>query len=154
APVARARGCAHRHRLRPLAGAAGRDHAADHAGVPRVVIADTRESTMNESARNARRRGAAADTARGPPGDALARAGDGACVVGTDGRILLWNHSAETMLGYAAREVLGRCCWDVFAAHDDNGNPCCYRGCQVMSLVTMGAPIQSFDVKTRTKTGQ
>lgn len=109
---------------------------------------------MNDTARNTRRRVAAPDTPLGPLGDALARAGDGACVFGTDGRIVLWNHAAETMLGYAAREVVGRRCWDVFAAHDDNGNALCYQGCHVRSLVAMGEPIQNFDMKTRTKAGQ
>jgi PAS domain S-box-containing protein len=37
---------------------------------------------------------------------ALARAGDGAFVIGADGRIVQWDRPAERILGYAAREVL------------------------------------------------
>jgi PAS domain S-box-containing protein len=85
---------------------------------------------------------------------ALARAGDGAFVIGGDGRILLWNRSAERVLGYAARDVLGRPCCEVFAGYDDDGNRLCYQGCHVMSLVRMDEPIQSFDMRTRTKPGR
>jgi PAS domain S-box-containing protein len=85
---------------------------------------------------------------------ALARAGDGAFAVGADGRIMLWNRAAERVLGYAAREVLGRPCCTVFAGHDLEGNRLCYQGCQVMSLVRIGEPVQNFDMRTRTKAGR
>ena len=85
---------------------------------------------------------------------ALARAGDGAFAVGADGRIVLWNRSAERILGYAARDVLGRGCCDIFSGYDDHGNRLCYQGCHVMSLVRMDDAVQSFDMRTRTKAGR
>jgi PAS domain S-box-containing protein len=85
---------------------------------------------------------------------ALERAGDGACVVRADGRIALWNRAAQRILGYAARDVLGRPCCDVFVGMDASGNRLCYRGCHVMSLVKLGEPVQSFDMRTRTKNGR
>jgi PAS domain S-box-containing protein len=85
---------------------------------------------------------------------ALARAGDGVAVVGADGRIVLWNRSAERILGHPPREVLGRPCCDVFVGSDDRGNRLCYRGCHVMALVAMGEAVQNFDMRTRTKAGQ
>ena len=36
---------------------------------------------------------------------------------------------------------------------DDSGNRLCYHGCHVMKLVEMGDPVQSFDMRTRTKSG-
>jgi PAS domain S-box-containing protein len=81
----------------------------------------------------------------------LARAGDGAFVVGADGRILFWNDAVEKILGYTAREVIGKQCCDVFAGDDDKGNRLCYRGCHIMALVTMDKPVQSFDMRTWTK---
>lgn len=85
---------------------------------------------------------------------ALARTADGAFVIGPDGVIVLWNRAAEKMLGYTAREVIGRPCCDLFVGHDDHGNRLCYRGCHVMALVRMGDPVQSFDMKTRSKNGR
>ena len=85
---------------------------------------------------------------------ALARAGDGAFVIGADTRIVLWNHSAEKILGYTSREVIGRPCCDVFVGRDENDNRLCYQGCHVMMLVKMAEPVQSFDMRTRTKAGK
>jgi len=92
--------------------------------------------------------------AESPLDQALGRAGDGAFVIAADGRIVLWNRSAERILGYSARDVLGRPCCDVFIGSDDSGNRLCYQGCHVQTLVKMGEPIQSFDMHTRTKVGK
>jgi PAS domain S-box-containing protein len=83
----------------------------------------------------------------------LERAGDGAFVIGAGGHIVLWNRAAERILGYTARTVLGRPCCDVFVGMDGSGNRLCYRGCHVMNLVSLGEPVQSFDMRTRTKSG-
>lgn len=85
---------------------------------------------------------------------ALARAGDGAFVIGPDGRILLWNRAAERVLGHAARDVMGRPCCDVFVGRDDKDNRLCYQGCHVMALVKMSEPVQNFDMRTQTKAGK
>jgi len=86
--------------------------------------------------------------------EAFARTADGAFAIGPDGRIVLWNRAAEKMLGYAAREAIGRPCCDLFVGFDDSGNRLCYQGCHVMALVKMGDPVQSFDMRTRTKAGR
>jgi PAS domain S-box-containing protein len=86
---------------------------------------------------------------------ALAGAGDGAFVVGTDGRTVLWNRAAQRILGgYTARDVVGRRYCDVFGGRDDNGKRLYYQGCNVMTLITIGEPVHTFDMRTRTKTGQ
>jgi PAS domain S-box-containing protein len=85
---------------------------------------------------------------------ALARAGDGACVIGGDGRVILWNRAAEGILGYSARAAIGRSCCEIFVGGDDDGNRLCYQGCHVMTLVRMGEPIQNFDMHTQTKAGR
>ncbi len=84
----------------------------------------------------------------------LSGAGDGAFVIRGDGRIALWNRVAERILGYTAREATGRPCCDVFTGLDADGNRLCYEGCHVQSLVRMGEPVQSFDMRTRTKAGR
>jgi len=84
----------------------------------------------------------------------LARSGDGVFAVGPEGRVVLWNRAAEKILGWSAREVMGRLCCDVFVGVDDHGNRLCYKGCHVMSLVKLGEPVQHFDMETRTKAGR
>jgi PAS domain S-box-containing protein len=86
--------------------------------------------------------------------DALAHTADGAFVIDREGRIVVWNRAAEKLLGYSAREALGRPCCDIFVGRDDNGNRLCYRGCHVMNLIRLGDPVQSFDMQSRTKSGR
>jgi PAS domain S-box-containing protein len=84
----------------------------------------------------------------------LTNTADGVCAIGVDGRIVLWNRSAERMLGYPAREALGRNCCDVFVGRDPAGNRLCYQGCHVQTLVKRGEPVEHFQMATRTKAGK
>ena len=84
----------------------------------------------------------------------LARAGDGAFAITADGKILSWNRAAEAILGYTAREAVGRSCCELFVGRDGSGNRLCYKGCHVQTLIRMGDSVQSFDMQTRTKSGR
>jgi DNA-binding CsgD family transcriptional regulator len=57
------------------------------------------------------------------------------------------------MLGYPAREVIGRACCDVLAGYDEHDNRLCHPGCHVRTLLGMGESVQNFDMRTRTKAG-
>ncbi len=83
----------------------------------------------------------------------LAATADGGFVIDAEGRIVLWNRAAESMLGYTVREAVGRQCCDLLMGDDENGNRLCCRGCHIVDLVKMRAPVHSFDMRTRTKTG-
>jgi PAS domain S-box-containing protein len=85
---------------------------------------------------------------------ALVRAADGAFAIGPGGRVVLWNRAAERILGWSAKEVLGRSCCEVLVGSDVNGNRLCYQGCHVMSLVEQGEAVQHFEMQTRAKTGK
>jgi len=84
----------------------------------------------------------------------LERTGDAVFVTGADERIMFWNRAAEKILGYPAREAVGRLCCDLFSGIDDKGNRLCYRGCHVTTLVRMGEAVQNFDMRSRTKAGR
>lgn len=64
------------------------------------------------------------------------------------------NRTAERLLGYTAREVLGRPCADVFAGRDAHGNRLCHPGCHVMTLCKLDEPVQHFDMLAHAKGGQ
>jgi len=83
---------------------------------------------------------------------ALAKAGDGAFAVAEDGRVRLWNHAAERILGWRASEVLERPCCEILEGIDGNG--LCARGCHLMSLVQRHESVQHVEMQTRTKTGR
>jgi len=83
----------------------------------------------------------------------LAQAADGAVAIGADGRIVLWNNAATRITGYSPGEAIGRLCCDLLAGYDADGNRIRHRGCSE-TLVTMGGPVRTVDMLTRTKTGQ
>jgi PAS domain S-box-containing protein len=84
----------------------------------------------------------------------LRQTADGVCGVNGVGTIALWTQSAERILGYSAREVMGRLSCEVFVERDASGNRLCYRGCHVLTLVKESEPVQHVAMATRTKTGK
>ena len=66
----------------------------------------------------------------------------------------MWNRAAERILGWSAKEVLGRPCCEVLAGEDGHGNGLCYQGCDVMGKVRLGEPVEHFEMKSRTKAGR
>ena len=87
----------------------------------------------------------------------LAAAADGAFTTNLDGKIAQWNRAAEKMLGYTAREAVGRAWSDLFVDHhgsgNGNGNAPGRRGYYVTGPARPGDPERNFDLQTRTKTG-
>jgi PAS domain S-box-containing protein len=73
---------------------------------------------------------------------------EGAFIVDAERRILLWNRAAEHMLGYPAREAIGRTCSDLLVGHqgDHDADRLCCRAPHVMD-------VHHFDVCTRTRSG-
>ena len=86
-------------------------------------------------------------------GELLAGTADGGFAIDAEGRIVLWNRAAESMLGHTEREVVGRRCCDLLMGDDENGNRLCCRGCHIKEIARAGTPVHSFDMRTRTKSG-
>ena len=68
----------------------------------------------NEAVRKARK-------ARRGLEEILSRTGEGALVVGPEGRVVLWNRAVQKILGWRAREVIGRPFRDVLGSTIDHG---------------------------------
>jgi len=79
---------------------------------------------------------------------------DGVCVVNGSGKIALWTQSAEKILGYSARDVMGRLSCEVFVERDPPGSRLCHLGCHVLTLVNQKEPVQHVAMATRTKAGK
>lgn len=86
--------------------------------------------------------------------DLLTQTGDGVFAVDPEGRIILWNRSAEKILGYTSREVLGRPCCAVMEGQDEFRNTICFEGCHISMMVKRGEPVNSYDMLTRSKKGR
>lgn len=83
---------------------------------------------------------------------ALSRAGDGVLVADANGRVLLWNRSAERVLGWGAAEAVGRTCCELFESRHQDGGAC--EATCAMSAARQGTSVESFDMRARTKAGR
>jgi PAS domain S-box-containing protein len=84
--------------------------------------------------------------------EALARAGDGALIADARGRVVIWNKSAERLLGWTASEAIGRSSCELLDGHDADGTRTCGDGCPVAASAS--GTVESFDVRTATRSGR
>ena len=63
--------------------------------------------------------------------DRIAHSGEAVFAIDSADRIILWNKKCEELLGWPARKVLGKRCYEVLGGRDSNGNVYCYRNCPV-----------------------
>jgi PAS domain S-box-containing protein len=78
---------------------------------------------------------------------------DGACGVNRQQRVVLWNRSAETLLGYAADEVLGRRCFEVLRSCDEHGHDVCQRNCPIFRMTEQGGAAPTAILRAADKSG-
>lgn len=85
--------------------------------------------------------------------DLLFTATDGAMAMDGNGKILLWNSSAQRILGFSKAEAEGKICFTLCQGEDPAGNPYCFQGCAAMNSVRRGRCPENFDMKVITKSG-
>ena len=55
---------------------------------------------------------------------------------------------------YRSAEVLGRSCCEVFASRDSDDQRCCSPSCRLQAPTKNGQPVESFDLRTHTRSGR
>ncbi len=83
----------------------------------------------------------------------LANTADGVFAVSTDHKIVFWNKPAQKILGYSAKEVLGKFCNEIIAGTDSSGKPVCSRSCNVMKAIDKGENPENYEMLTHSKKG-
>jgi PAS domain S-box-containing protein len=82
------------------------------------------------------------------------RSGD-ALVVFDDGmQVVSWNAAAERLTGIAEADALGRPCWELLGAVDEDGALVCHAGCSGFRMAREGRPPQTRQVEIRTADGR
>lgn len=77
-------------------------------------------------------------------GQTLARAVDGAFAIAPDGRVVIWNWMAEKILGWTAKDMIGRLAEEAVAGGREQWRN--WRG--------IGDAVERFEMEAQTKSGQ
>lgn len=85
--------------------------------------------------------------------DALGNAADGAFVVDEELRIVFWNGSAESILGYERGDVEGFFCYKFLDGHDSKNRMMCSSQCSIAKMMLKSKPVPNYDVRMKTKGG-
>ena len=81
----------------------------------------------------------------------LANSNDGVIAVGVDNKILFWNKSAQKILGYKPKEVLGKSYKEIIPATDINGNPVCLGSYSPGNSNNGNSGVESYEIVTNSK---
>lgn len=80
--------------------------------------------------------------------DEIARSDAAVFAIDRSGRVVVWNHACEKLLGYSCSDVLGKFCFDVLIGRDGFGNLNCHRLCTVVHHLRFAPnePLQRFSM--------
>jgi PAS domain S-box-containing protein len=88
------------------------------------------------------------------PLDIVSGSADAAFATDEQGRIVIWNKSAEKLLGYPAARVLGKPCHEILCGHDVFGNRFCDEGCALNHMVRREEPFHHFEMAILKESGE
>jgi PAS domain S-box-containing protein len=83
----------------------------------------------------------------------LSNTADGVFAIGSDHRIIFWNKAAQDILGFKAKEVLGKYCYKVIFGRSESGEVLCSKSCCVIDTIKKGRKVRNFDTLAHTKAG-
>ena len=78
---------------------------------------------------------------------------DAVFVTDRSNRIVFWNDSAASLLGYPPDEALGHDCDEFLRGCDVFGNRYCSENCPIMQMANRGEAVHQFSLRVRTKSG-
>ncbi len=84
----------------------------------------------------------------------LESTGDAAFSITEQGEICSWNKAAETLFGYAAKEVLHKSCQQVLAGVGSLGTRVCHEGCVVLASKNGKCKFPNFDLNVNVRSGK
>ena len=84
----------------------------------------------------------------------FSKTADGALGVDQDHMITLWNGAAERLVGYAAAEVMGRPCAEVWAGRNRTGCRLCGADCSPIASARKEEPVEGREIMIHTKAGR
>jgi len=85
---------------------------------------------------------------------ALSRTSDGSFVIDGHHRIIFWNQAAEEILGFSAKEVTGRLCYEILGGRDEQGRTLCQRYCKIAIQAERDGLLPNQDLLADTQTGK
>ncbi|MBI2165578.1 MAG: PAS domain-containing protein [Chloroflexi bacterium] len=71
---------------------------------------------------------------------------DGVFAIDSLQRITYWSASAERLLGYRPKDVIGKLCYEVVGGRDSRNYRFCRRNCPVMANARRGRPTPDYDI--------
>lgn len=85
---------------------------------------------------------------------ALELSPDAVFVTDRANRIIFWNDSARSLLGFDVDEAVGSDCDQLLGGCDVFGNRYCSENCPIMQMANRGEVVHNFSLKIRTKHGE
>ena len=85
--------------------------------------------------------------------EALACSPDPVFVTNRHNRVVFWNSSAQSVLGYTSDDVVGASCASVLEGPDVYGNRYCSDNCPVTQMAVRNETVRHFDLRVRAKDG-
>lgn len=82
------------------------------------------------------------------------RSGEAMMAFDTDLRVVSWNEAATALTGVPEDEAIGRYCWDVLRAADEQHALVCHAGCSYARLAREGWPVPTRKLWIKTSGGR